>query len=204
MRVLGAWMCLYGSPLHAASLSGRVLLGATGAIPVPQVSISIDGINPTHSDRRGSFVLSIPASSLPGSRKKLDIHKLGFCIYSPTNGEAIVPPDDARGPGLQVRLIPGETRSDSNQDCVAGAIAGVANRPKPVLDPRQQPEPVDMPRELPAWARRRRVQLTEAQARERLSLWLQDIKAEPNRGRYLRALALYAEGDYAAAKKLAL
>lgn len=197
-----AWTCLGSAPAAAASISGKVVLGAGGSTPATRVKLSIAGANSTATDSGGNFVLPLPSSSRPGGRVKLDIGMPGYCVLSPFNGEVVVQAAAGEGPRVELRLLRSESPMSSVEDCLARFIANVAGRPKSAPNPEQGQEFVDLQKELQAWASRQGLQLSQEQANERLVRWISDAKADPDRDPHLLGLASYAERRFGQAQKL--
>lgn len=202
--LLGMLCWIGAGAASTPTLTGRVFLGFQGLTPAPKVKVSLGGINPARTDDSGVFVLSLPPSTQPGARIKLELSKLGFCIWSPFNGEVVVPDDRGDTRPIEVRLLRSDSKQSNTEDCMARFIDAVAGKPRTPTPSAQNPAPLDLPRELKQWAERQGVQLTEEQAGAALTRWLGEVKAQPNRDPHTLGLARFAEKRFAEARKLFL
>ena len=187
------------------ALTGRVLLGFQGVVPAAQVKLSLAGLSPTRTDDGGVFVLSLPPNSHPGIRIKIEIAKPGYCILSPYNGEVVVPEDHGTTHPIEMRLLRSESKQGTSEDCLAKVIEAAANKPKQLTQlgqPGQQPEQLDLPREIKGWLERQGVRITDEQAKAELERWVTEVKSQPRADLQVIGLQRLAEKNYAEARKL--
>lgn len=123
-----------------------------------------------------------------------------YCVLHPFNGEVVLRTEGA----VVVRLLRSPSLRSNTEDCLARFIEAVTQRPKPmsIAAAGDKPPPLDLPKELQAWATEQGVTLSKAEADNALQRWLTEVRAQPSRDAHTLGLAAFVEKRYAEACSL--
>jgi|CXWL01.1.fsa_nt_gi tetratricopeptide (TPR) repeat protein len=190
-------------PSHADAseryLKGRVLLIEHNDELRPASWISVTLLQTADSvvtGPEGLFKLSLPDTYHPGIKVELSVEMDGWVIFSPQDGEIIIPALDTEL--VKLRLVKKGSPKLLSAERIEKFIRDTAEQSKEQVRPEGTPQEIDFSRYIKDWALKSG--FTSQQVKNEVDKWI--AEAEQKDDPYKLGLAAYAKKNFGEASKL--